>query len=76
MTQLVLTVSSWIDLSVFLDYFKSLKVRYQKYIVYTSTVKELSSLTDKELKDIGVSRGMIHSIAMDHATNSDSKGWI
>ena len=76
MTQLVLTVSSWMDLSVFLDYFKSLKVRYQKYKVYTSTVKELSSLTDKELKDIGVSRGMIHSIAMEAHTNSDSKGWI
>lgn len=28
-----------------------------------ATIKELSALTDKELNDIGISRGMIHSVA-------------
>ena len=27
------------------------------------TIKELSALTDKELRDIGISRGMIRSVA-------------
>lgn len=29
------------------------------------TIKELNKLTDKELKDIGITRGDIHSIAME-----------
>lgn len=30
-----------------------------------STIKQLNQLTDKELADIGLSRGMIRSVAMD-----------
>jgi uncharacterized protein YjiS (DUF1127 family) len=39
---------------------------------YRETVAELSKLTDKELRDIGLSRGDIHSIAME--THYDNRG--
>lgn len=40
--------------------------------VYRQTVKELNGLTDRELKDIGITRSMIHSIAME--THYDNQG--
>ena len=33
--------------------------------LYNQTVRELDSLTDRELKDLGITRGMIRSIAME-----------
>lgn len=65
MSQFVLTASNWLNISNILDFFKELKNRYDQYKVYRSTVKELSRLTDKELDDIGINRGMIHSVAME-----------
>lgn len=35
-----------------------------KHRVYRETYRELSKLSDRELKDIGISRGEIHWIAM------------
>lgn len=40
--------------------------------VYRQTVKELNGLTDRELKDISITRSMIHSIAME--THYDNQG--
>jgi len=37
--------------------------RLEKRRVYRSTVKELNKLSDRELQDIGIHRGMIHSVA-------------
>jgi len=76
MTQLVQAVSTWMDLSVFSDYIKSLKARYTRYQNYRDTVKELSALSDKELQDIGMNRGMIHSVAMEIYTNGNLRGWV
>jgi len=76
MTQLVQAVSTWMDLSVFSDYIKSLKARYKKYQAYRATINELSVLSDKELQDIGMHRGMIHSVAMEIYTNDNLKGWV
>lgn len=79
MYQLVQAVSTWMDLSVFSDYFKSLKARYTRYQSYRATVNELSALSDKELQDIGMNRGMIHSVAMEAVevyTNENLKGWV
>lgn len=39
--------------------------------VYNTTFKELSSLSNKELADIGVSRSEIHHIAAKHAKSHD-----
>ena len=76
MSQLVQAVSTWMDLTVFSDYIKSLKARYRRYQNYRDTVKELSALSDKELQDIGMNRGMIHSVAMEIYTNENLKGWV
>lgn len=37
----------------------------QKHESYRRTYRELDRLTDKELNDIGLSRGMIHSVALE-----------
>ena len=37
----------------------------RKHYFYLNTFKELNGLSDKELKDIGVVRGDIHSIALE-----------
>jgi len=39
--------------------------RYAKRKVYALTVKELSSLSDRELADLGIARPMIASIAIE-----------
>jgi len=36
-----------------------------KHKIYRETYNSLSKLTDKELKDIGIARGDIHSISME-----------
>lgn len=41
------------------------KTRYSQYKVYKSTYRELASLSDRELQDIGMHRSMIRSIAME-----------
>ena len=50
---------------------------YKKNKVFHQTVKELRTLTDKELNDIGINRGDIISIArMDADMNPNLKGWV
>lgn len=67
MQHTVLAVASWFDFGPFKmpKFVKDFYVRYKKYKTYKTTVKELSALTDRELKDLGIPRGMIHSIAME-----------
>ena len=56
--------------------------RMMRNKIYRETYSELSRLTDKELNDIGISRGMIHSIAMEAyfdgrvETNPSLRGWV
>ena len=45
---------------------QAFKLRRQYYKTYN----ELSQLTDKDLADIGVARGMIEQIAFDHTYNT------
>jgi len=65
MTQLVSTVTTLFD-------FTWIKTRVKNYFDYldrnreiNTTIKELSQLSDSELADIGISRGMIRSVAME-----------
>lgn len=37
----------------------------RKHSAYRATYNELHKLSDKELQDIGINRGMIHSIALE-----------
>lgn len=42
---------------------KALRARFEKRALYMRTYRELQSLTDRELDDIGLSRSMIHEVA-------------
>ncbi|PRY25986.1 uncharacterized protein DUF1127 [Aliiruegeria haliotis] len=46
---------------------ETLKLKYEQYKVYRTTVTELSQLSDRALADLGVSRSMIRSLARDAA---------
>jgi uncharacterized protein YjiS (DUF1127 family) len=46
-------------------WYKNRQARIQQDRDFKSTVRELSKLTDKELRDIGITRGDIYSIAME-----------
>jgi uncharacterized protein YjiS (DUF1127 family) len=65
MTQLVLTASEWLNISSFLDLIDDLKRRMELRKLKKETIKELSSLSDKDLSDIGIARSQIKSIAME-----------
>lgn len=39
----------------------------RKWGAYKQTVRELGALDDRQLLDLGISRGDIHRIARDHA---------
>ena len=54
------------------DWFKRLVEKLERQSKVRSTIKELSALTDHELRDIGISRGDIYSIA--HEVHLDNKG--
>ncbi|WP_417581619.1 DUF1127 domain-containing protein [Pelagibacterium sp.] len=41
---------------------------FQKWSAYQQTVRELNSLGNRELNDLGISRGDIERIARDHAS--------
>ena len=42
----------------------------RKYRTYRKTYDELMQLSDRELKDLGISRSMIHSIALEVYTDN------
>lgn len=52
-------------LSKIAGFFKELGAEHKKARAASETIKELNKLTDEELKDIGITRGDIHSIAME-----------
>lgn len=69
MTTLTNNTTAWLDIKGWLtNYIR----KYAQQRAYRLTVKELSALTDKELRDIGLTRGDIHSIAME--THYDNRG--
>ena len=53
--------------------FKSLKNTISTHQKVNTTIKELNKLSDRELADIGISRGMIRSVAME--TNDGVSRW-
>lgn len=48
-------------------FFHARALRWVQYGVYVRTLSELSSLTDRELTDLGLSRGMLPSVAREAA---------
>ena len=86
MTQLVLTASEWLNFSGIADYFRTLKAKAEYRAKVRETIKELSQLSDAELRDLGIGRGEIYDIA--HSSfkdeyndyikkvNSNLEGWV
>lgn len=71
MTQHILTVSNYLTnpINEAIELFKGLRKSWDHAQHVNQTVKELNSLTDKELSDIGLSRGDIYSVARGDVTH-------
>lgn len=61
MSQLIDTISN----AHSFEFFNRVKKYFERRKAYKSTFRELNRLTDAELRDIGINRGMIQSIAME-----------
>ena len=86
MTHAILTASSWIQDAVigFADLMKTWKRNRARKAMIARTHKELSQLTNHELRDLGIGRSDITSIAngtfhdnrMKAKTNANLRGWV
>lgn len=83
MTAITITAGI-IGLQKLANWFKRLAQKLEHDRQVRATIKELSRLTDKELKDIGLARGDIWAVA-NHDTsynrshveeNTNLKGWV
>lgn len=65
MTQVLLIQVTFIQAAIsgLVDIVKQLKASYKLSVEIRQTINELSRLSDKELNDIGISRGDIYSVA-------------
>lgn len=75
MFQTVLAAAEWMNIQPLMDFISLKKRELKAYRDARATVKELQALSDKELQDIGINRGMIHSIAQEHY-NENLRGWV
>ena len=85
MTQLVLTAANWLNLDGIANLLRQWKTNRAQKAMYRKTRNELSRLTDHDLRDLGISRSDIESIARGTfhddritkvETNSNLKGWV
>ena len=87
MTQAILTASNWITEAIygFADLMKTWKRNRARKAMIARTHKELSQLTDHELRDLGIGRSDIRSIAngtfhdsriKKPTTQDNLKGWV
>lgn len=63
MTQMVLTVTNWLNFQSIADIWTNFKHNRAMAAQRRTTIRELSMLTDAELNDIGLCRGDIKSVA-------------
>jgi uncharacterized protein YjiS (DUF1127 family) len=65
MTQHILTINNYLQNPIegIVSYIKSVRKSYVWAKEVRQTVKELNMLSDKELRDIGISRGDIYAVA-------------
>ena len=59
--------ASWSVLDRFASVVKMVKEAVEQRRIYVQTVQELSSLTDRDLADLGLSRAMISDVAREAA---------
>lgn len=79
MTALVANTFNLVGITSMANWFNKLNARLEQRRKINKTIQELQALTDFELADIGISRGMIKSVA--HETynpkaNDNLKGWV
>ena len=76
MTQAILAAHSYSTRAIetIIEAFISFKQERAAKKLAKQTIKELSKLTDKELNDIGLSRGDIWYVA--HHQNDNLRGWV
>ena len=63
MTNVILTVSNWLNFGFIIDAYMSTVRTIERRAHIRSTIKELNKLSDRELDDMGICRGMIVEIA-------------
>lgn len=76
MTQLLLVAGNRLNLTNVINYFKALRNRIVHKAQARITYNELNKLSDRELKDIGLVRGNIRSVAEGTFTNENLKDWV
>ena len=76
MTQAILTAHNYSTraIELFIEAYKSYKQGRAAKKLAKQTIKELSRLSDKELRDIGLGRGDIWYVA--HNQNENLRGWV
>ena len=83
MTTLITTANTF-GLTGLASWFKKLDAKLTHQSKVRSTIKELSKLSDAELRDIGITRGDIYSIANESYLDNHDKiqhnvnlrGWV
>lgn len=77
MTTLIYTADK-IGLTGLASWFKEMQAKLAYSAKANATIKQLSALTDHELRDIGISRGDIYSIAYgdNTLTRVSEKGYL
>lgn len=61
----VLTASNWLNMFGLTNWVDRFTKRIKREQLVRQTANELEKLSDRELRDIGIHRGMIRSIAME-----------
>ena len=78
MSHLVLTTAEFFRLDWISSFVYRVVANLDRRAKINDTIKELSKLSNKELNDIGISRGEIRSIAEESfpPVNKNLKGWV
>jgi len=63
MTQAILTAAQWLNFDGLADLIRDWRRSRAQKALERSTIKQLSALSDHELRDLGISRSEITSIA-------------
>ena len=84
MTTIVANTFNWIGLESIAQFFVNLNEKRIKRKEIKTTIRQLSALSDRELNDMGLTRGDIYSVA--HGTfhrehpntkvNRNLQGWV
>lgn len=77
MSHYVLTAVEFICMPSLFEFFRDMKRKAQHASAVRTTINELGKLSDRELNDIGLSRGDIYWVA--HAAydkNENLRGWV